>query len=113
MPSGVHQYYYCIACIVVSLIILIMASAQAGYDIQTAVDTCSGSGEAFYDPVYGIYYVSDCIFNYTNGIIFFALEIILFGFALGLFILACIRLYQVKKLERRKGAPATPAVQAV
>ncbi len=87
--SGVQQYYYCVAGIVVALIALGMTAAQAGYDINESVKNCAGGG---------------CYANETNGVIV-PLEYVLFGLSIALVLLAILRMYRVQK-----NAQQTPKV---
>ena len=79
--SGVQQYYYCVAWIVVALIALGMTAAQAGYDINTSVKYCTG-GSCYTNEVYGV---------------IVPLEYVLFGLSLALVLLAILRMYRVQK----------------
>ena len=103
ITSGVHQYYYCVASIVVALLVFGMTTAQAANDIKAVVDTCSGAG---YYYTYGgkSYYSdsSDCWLDYVEETIIFALDIVLFSLSFALLLLAIFRMYQVQKSQQTR-----------
>jgi hypothetical protein len=108
VTSGVEQYYYCIASVLVASIILIMTTVQTGIVIDEFVngcaDTYTGDPEGLYfDPISGDeYYYSGDDCSYEADGVLLILKLVLWGLSLAFILLATLRVYRVQKEQPRK-----------